>query len=249
MWPTSSTAPRPRSSRSSVVQGRVRQLNGQPVNRPLQDRGLLDVLDQLHSRSGRPPGGGPRGGASQDPRDYATYGFSIDPEQGDLIYLLCRAPGATRVAEFATSLGVSTIYFAAAVRDNGGGQVIGSEIVPEKVAAARSNIEAAGLLEFADIRAGDARETLTDLGGPVDCVLIDGWPVSAGVSLARQVMEVVAPQLRSGGLVMNDNAEPDYLEYVRDPANGFRSMTLPLKGGTELSVRVEIASIAATEAG
>jgi len=37
---------------------------------------------------------------------------------------------------------------------------------------------------------------------------------------------------------MNDNAEPDYLEYVRDPASGFRSLSLPLKGGTELSVKV-----------
>jgi hypothetical protein len=38
--------------------------------------------------------------------------------------------------------------------------------------------------------------------------------------------------------VFNDNAEPDYLAYVRDPANGFLGMSLPLKGGTELSVRV-----------
>jgi hypothetical protein len=39
-------------------------------------------------------------------------------------------------------------------------------------------------------------------------------------------------------MVMNDNGEPDYLDYVRNPANGFRSMSLPIKGGTELSVKV-----------
>ena len=50
-------------------------------------------------------------------------------------------------------------------------------------------------------------------------------------------MEIVAPQIRLGGLVMNDNGEADYLAYVRDPANGFRSLSLPLKAGTELSVR------------
>jgi predicted O-methyltransferase YrrM len=122
------------------------------VSRPLLDRTILDVLDQLHARRGRPPGGGPRRGASKDPRDYADYGFSIDAEQGDLIYLLCRALRARRVAEFATSVGVSTIYFAAAVRDNGGGMVIGSEIVPEKVAAAGRNLAAAGLLDFVEIR-------------------------------------------------------------------------------------------------
>ena len=47
-----------------------------------------------------------------------------------------------------------------------------------------------------------------------------------------------APQLRTGAFVMNDNAEPDHLVHVRDPANGFRSVTLPLKGSTELSVKV-----------
>jgi predicted O-methyltransferase YrrM len=146
--------------------------------------------------------------------------------------------GATRVVEFATSIGVSTIYFAAAVRDNGGGTVIGSEIVPEKAATARRNLADAGLEEVVDLRIGDARETLRDLGGPVDFALIDGWPVSTGPTLARQVMEIVAPQLRVGALVMNDNAEPDYLDYVRDPARGFRSLSLPLKGSTELSVKV-----------
>jgi hypothetical protein len=51
-------------------------------------------------------------------------------------------------------------------------------------------------------------------------------------------MEVIAPQLRVGAFVMNDNAEPDYLDHIRDQANGFRSVTLPLKGSTELSVKV-----------
>jgi predicted O-methyltransferase YrrM len=145
---------------------------------------------------------------------------------------------ATRVAEFATSVGMSALYFAAALRDNGGGTVIGSELVPEKVAAARRNLADAGLNDLVDLREGDARQTLRDLGGPVDFVLIDGWPRREGPSLARQVTEIVAPQLRTGGLLMNDNGEADYLAYVRAPASGFRSMSLPLKGGTELSVKV-----------
>jgi hypothetical protein len=62
--------------------------------------------------------------------------------------------------------------------------------------------------------------------------------VNAGPSLARQVIEIVAPQIRLGGYVMNDNAEPDFLDFIRDPSSGFLSVTLPLKGGTELSVKV-----------
>jgi predicted O-methyltransferase YrrM len=122
------------------------------------------------------------------------------------------------------------------VRDNGGGTVIGSEIVPEKAATAQRNLAEAELDKYVDLRVGDARETLRDLG---DFALIDGWPISDGEpTLARQVMELIAPQLRTGAFVMNDNAEPDYLDYIRDPANGFRSVTLPLKGSTELSVKV-----------
>ena len=44
---------------------------------------------------------------------------------------------------FVIGLGVSTIYLAAALRDNGGGQLIGTELEPAKVARARANLEAA----------------------------------------------------------------------------------------------------------
>ena len=205
---------------------------------PLRDPRVIAVTERLVAARRRPAGGGPRGGSQQDPHSYADIGFSILPEQGDLLYLLCRAIRATRVVEFATSVGMSTLYLAAAVRDNGGGVVIGSELVPAKVAAARRNLAEAGLDRYAEIREGDATITLRDLDGPVDLVLIDGWPVPDGPSLARRVTELVAPQLRVGGMLVNDNAEPDFLDYIRDPASGFLAMTLPLKGGTELCVKV-----------
>ncbi len=205
----------------------------------IQDARLNALLMRLREDRDRPGGSGRRQRFTADPNDYADRGFSIWPEQGEIIYLLCRAIKAKRVAEFATSIGFSTLYFAAAMRDNGGGTVIGSEIVPAKVATARRHLTEARLAAYAEIREGDARQTLRDLGGPVDFILIDGWPIPGdGPSLARQVTEIVAPQLRTGGFLMNDNAEPDFLEYVRDPSNGFISLTLPIKRGTELAVRV-----------
>lgn len=207
-----------------------------PTTSPLRDPRVRQVIDRLHAGRSRPPcDGRPHGHA---PEDFAEYGFSIHPEQGDLIYLLCRAMKATRVVDFATSVGMSALYFAAAMRDNGGGLVIGSELVPQKVQVARGNLAEAGLDGFVQIRQGDARDTLADLGGPVDFILIDGWPGGEGKSLARQVIELTAPQLRSGGYVLNDNAEPDFLEFIRDPANGFISTTLPIKRGTELAVKL-----------
>ena len=85
---------------------------------PLFDSKVNAVLDRLEAARRYPTSGGPRTSEQRDPHAYQDFGFSIHPEQGDLIYLLCRALGAKRVAEFATSVGVSTIYFAAAIRDD-----------------------------------------------------------------------------------------------------------------------------------
>lgn len=47
---------------------------------------------------------------------------------------------ATRVVDFATSVSMSALYFAAAMKDNGGGLVIGSEMVQEKAEMACKNL-------------------------------------------------------------------------------------------------------------
>jgi predicted O-methyltransferase YrrM len=195
------------------------------------------VLARLYAESIYPSDGGPRHRGSTDPSAYVDYAFPVSSTQGELLYFLARSGGARRIVEFATSFGLSTIYLAAALRDNGAGVVIGSEIVPEKAALAQRHLEEAGLTEWAEIRVGDARETLRDVGGLVDLALIDGWPTGEVPSLARQITELLAPQMRSGAVLVNDNAEPDYLAYVRDPANGFRSMVADLGRPTELTVK------------
>ena len=127
-------------------------MSNDPAPGPIRDPRVNAVIARLQSERRRHPSGGPLGdpGASRNPFDYTEYGFSIMPEQGDLIYLLCRGLRTKRVAEFATSIGMSTLYFAAAVRDNGGGIVIGSELVPAKVEAARHNLAEAGLADYAE---------------------------------------------------------------------------------------------------
>src|SRR5271154_4465104 len=166
---------------------------------PLKDTRVRAVIERLIKSPRLPLGGSPSNNPeiSRDPFDYAEYGFSISPEQGDLIYLLCRGMRATRVVDFATSIGMSAIYFAAAMRDNGGGTVIGSELLPEKVRTATRNLADAGLADYADIREGDARQTLSAVGGPVDFALIDGWPNGNEPSLARLVIKILAPQIRT----------------------------------------------------
>ena len=161
----------------------------------------------------------------------------LEAEQGGLLYVTARAIGAQRVAEYGTSFGVSTLYLAAAVRDNGGGTVIGTEILPEKAEVARANFAEAGVGDFIDLRVGDARETLKDCGGPLDLVLLDGFK-----DIELDVLRLLQPQLRLGALVFTDNIftfEADNRakrEYMADPRNGFRAIVLPLKDGMEAAV-------------
>jgi predicted O-methyltransferase YrrM len=168
---------------------------------------------------------------------------ALDREKAEFCYHLCRALRARRVIEAGTSFGVSTIFLAAAVRDNvredgGSGVVIATELEPAKAAAARANFAAAGLSEWIELREGDLRQTLVDAGGPVDFMLVDIW-----TPMARPALELVAPALRNGAIVICDNtaqfrdAYRDYFAFISDPANRLRTMTLPFAGGLELTVR------------
>jgi predicted O-methyltransferase YrrM len=166
---------------------------------------------------------------------------ALDRNKAEFCYQLCRANNARRIVEVGTSYGVSTLYLAAAVRDNidvagGDGVVIGTEYEPKKADAARAHFERAGLSRFIDLREGDLRETLKQINGPVDFLLVDIW-----IALARPALELVTPYLKLGATVVCDNTEQyrsdyaDYFEFLR--ANGFRTMTVPFSGGLELSVR------------
>ena len=168
---------------------------------------------------------------------------ALDPQKAALCHVLCRSLRARRVVEAGTSYGVSTIYLAAAVRDTlaaegGDGVVIGTEHEPQKVAAARRNLGDAGLGDYAEIREGDLRETLRELAGPVDFMLVDIW-----IPMALPALELVTPHLRPGALVVCDNVVSghseyaDYLGYVRDPAGPFLSVTIPGQGGLEVSMK------------
>lgn len=105
---------------------------------------------------------------------YADNFLNVSPAYGRFIYAIARACKATSIVEFGTSMGISTIYLAAALRDNGGGRLIGSELQLTKVARARANLDAAGLADLVDIREGDALETLPYVRGKVDLLLLDG---------------------------------------------------------------------------
>jgi predicted O-methyltransferase YrrM len=170
----------------------------------------------------------------------ADLGIPISAEQGVFAYLVARCIGARRIVEFGTSFGVSTIYLASAIRDNGGGILIGSEFVESKAERARANILEAGLADAVEIRIGDAMETLADPGGDVDLLLIDG-----AKDLYLPILKLLTPRLHQGSVVLADNVRTpfvkrtlaEYVAYMQDERHGFVSVTVPFRDGFEYSVK------------
>ena len=175
--------------------------------------------------------------------------IALDRAKAEFCYHVCRALQARRVVEAGTSFGVSTLFLAAAVRDNRrqlprlntldpSCVVIGTESEPEKAKMARGHFAEAGLADLIDLREGDLRETLVDIDGPIDFMLIDIW-----TPMARPALSLIAPHLREGAVVICDNtlqfrdAYEEYFAFIQDPRNGLRTMTLPFEGGLEFTVR------------
>lgn len=160
----------------------------------------------------------------------------VSESGGDLLYSLVRASRPETVIEFGTSFGISTIFLAAAVTDNGTGHVFGTEMSASKLAAAQQNLAEAGLDKAATILPGDARETLADIPGPIGLVLLDGWK-----DLCLPILKLLEPKLTSGALVVADDSSfpsmADYLAYVRDPASGYVNVAFPVEDGMEISCR------------
>lgn len=160
--------------------------------------------------------------------------LAVSADTGRLLYLLARARRARSIVEFGTSFGVSTIHLAAAVRDNGGGRVIGTEFEQSKATATYETLAAAGLDDLAEIRVGDALETLqVDLPAPVDFVLLDGTK-----TIYLDLLNLLEPALSPDAIIVADNAarSPDYLDRVRDSGD---YLSLPYPGqDVEVSLRL-----------
>lgn len=165
----------------------------------------------------------------------------VPPEVGRLLYILARTQPSKTIVEFGMSLAISTIYLASAVRDNGGGKVVTTELNAEKAGHAAENLREAGLLDLVEIRVGEARETLRTLQGTVDFVFIDGWK-----ELYLPVLKVIEPHLRPGALVVADNLNlaggvlKTYVDYLGAEQNAYLSMELPI--GDRLSISLRLGS-------
>jgi predicted O-methyltransferase YrrM len=215
----------------------------------LKSPAVVMVLDRLHAKAEAEDDGARErvrareahigAGLTQAER-YEIYGDAPRPivrEVGELLYVLAVRGKAHRIVEFGSSLGVSTVYLAAAVRDLGEGSLLTSECHVGKAALARQNVADAGLGDCVELRVGDALDTLKHLSESVDLLFLDGRN-----DLYLPVLELVEPHLSLAALVVADLSADDpnlipFLERVRDPRNGYKSVCVPLDDGVELSTR------------
>ena len=167
--------------------------------------------------------------------DVAKHAYlAVSRETARLLYMLARSSKARAIVEFGTSYGISTLHLAAALRDNGGGRLIGSEFEAGKVQAARANLQAAGLDDLVEVREGDALETLArDLPDVIDLALLDGHK-----PLYPSILDRIEPRLRPGACVVADNAggSPEYLARVRASGGGY--LSLSFADDVELSIKL-----------
>ena len=198
------------------------------------DPARLERAHDAMAKLGKPPSTGQRAELMRD-----VY-MPISPDVGRLLYVLARSRSAETIVEFGTSLGISGIHLAAALRDAGGrGRLVTTEFDAIKAERARENFRSAGLADLIEIRVGDAFETLkVELDGGIDLLLLDGWK-----NFYLPMLKLLEPQLSPGALIIADDLAiaPDalasYVGYVREPGNGYVSVEVPLGDRIEISVR------------
>jgi len=122
----------------------------------------------------------------------------VVPQTGALLHVLALARDARRIVEVGTAIGVSTLYLARALPDDG--LVVSFEVDPERHAAARRYLEQAGVIDRAELRLQDAREGLESLDGPFDMAFIDGVKGQYG-----EYFEALLPLLGSRAVLAVDN--------------------------------------------
>lgn len=127
---------------------------------------------------------------------------SVAPNQGKLLHLLAKIQGASKILEFGTLGGYSTIWLARASPE--GGLLVSLESNLTNAEVAKANVARAELSDMVDIRIGKAIDTLPMLVeegiAPFDFIFIDADKASNPLYL-----EWSLKLSRPGTVIIGDN--------------------------------------------
>ena len=123
----------------------------------------------------------------------------VGPVVGELLFILARATGATRILELGTATGYSGIFLGRAVAGSGG-RLLTLELSEPMAALARANFARAGLTDVVEVRVGEALKLIATLSETFDLIFLDIDKESylPALSHCRRL-------LRAGGLLVADN--------------------------------------------
>ncbi len=127
-------------------------------------------------------------------------GMQVPPEVGVLLRILTRAIGARRVLEVGTFTGLSAMFLAEGLPDDG--ELVCLDVSEEYTAVARRHWRAAGLDGKIRLLLGPALATLETMAAdpPFDVAFVD-----ADKPPYADYYETILPMVRSGGLLVFDN--------------------------------------------
>jgi len=146
--------------------------------------------------------------------DFSERDRNVPASDGLFLKMLVSGTGSRRVLEVGSGLGYSAIWIGWGLEANDG-RLTTIEIDPVRAAAARKNVEKAGLGETVNVIEGDALEMLPKLEGEFDFVFINAWRPDY-----HKYFRLIEPHVKPGGLVAAHNAiqrvgdMPDYLEMM-----------------------------------
>lgn len=142
------------------------------------------------------------------------HDLNVPYVDGQTLHDLIVKHGYRSALEIGTSTGHSTIWIAWAMSKTGG-KVTTIELSEQRQKQAIQNLTEAGLIQFVDLRLGNAHEIVKEVQGPFDFVFSD-----ADKDWYKQYFLDVTPKLKAGGCftthnVIDGNSPPDYLEFVQ----------------------------------
>jgi caffeoyl-CoA O-methyltransferase len=137
-----------------------------------------------------------------------TYAKMQNPQmqvgrlEGAFLKLMVKLIQAKRVLEIGMFTGYSALCMAEGLPDDG--ELITCDVDPKAEEVARRYFKASPHGRKIHIRMGPALQTIATLKGPIDLVFIDADKTSY-----PQYYDAVFPLVRSGGLILGDNALRD----------------------------------------
>ncbi len=174
----------------------------------ITDKRVLELLDELHKKANSNlqwlfllKASLKRLFKKLSPEDMRDAYISISSEQGKQVYDLLLRKKSRCIVEYGTSFGISTLYLAAAVKENKG-KVVSCELLANKCKVAKQNFKRAGLENYIELKEGDALSTLQDFNEPIDILFFDAWPeIYIPLLVKLQVL------MKAGSLLYLDNAD------------------------------------------